>query len=368
MLRKTNFVIALLSASLVISPPSHLSTALAFNHPQQQAPRRPKQPTCSSRRRFFLDTAALVGSSSLLIGVSYPTTVWANDDDNDDADNNAAATTGPVLVQVSGDAKKLFNEGRAYESQGNMFAAQRVYNKVTRIVPRFVYGWSNLGNTQTALGDLSAAEESYTTAINLCQQAATTTSPDASRVKCNDLYVLLLNRGSLRLNNGRAADALQDLTLSNELRGRPDALVLQNLARAKELNGLYRQADRDYAAAIALSSNEVNPFWLRAALVKYQLDDMKGAMDLFARVENRFPQAPEVRTAYAVLLTTVKGDEVAGRQKFLEIPNRQRLLYSDATYVQQTIAWPPAMREALAKITAAVGDSVPLSSSSVVSN
>ena len=41
-----------------------------------------------------------------------------------------------VEVAASGDAKKLFNEARALESQGNMAAAQRLYSKVTKISPR----------------------------------------------------------------------------------------------------------------------------------------------------------------------------------------------------------------------------------------
>lgn len=336
----------------------------AYHLPKGQRHRQ-QQPTTNSliqqssqRRRLLLDAvtaAALVGSTGVFPG----TTAWA-DDDAVVAASLALEQQQQVLTNVSGDAKKLFNEGRAYESQGNMAAAQRVYNKVTLIQPRFVYAWSNLGNTQTALGDLNAAEGSYTKAIDLCAIAANDAAAGAAggkSNKCPDLYVLLLNRGSLRLNNGRVTEALQDLTRSNALRGRPDGLVLQNLARAKELNGLYQEANVDYTMAIGLSANEVNPFWLRAALVKYQLGDWRGAYDLFQRVENRFPEAPEVRAAAAVLLATVKQDEIAARRKFLEIPNRQRLAYANAAYVQETIAWPPAMREALAKITTAVGDS-----------
>ena len=41
-----------------------------------------------------------------------------------------------VEVVVSGAAKSIFNEGRAYEMQGNMAAAQRLYVKTTKISPR----------------------------------------------------------------------------------------------------------------------------------------------------------------------------------------------------------------------------------------
>lgn len=260
-----------------------------------------------------------------------------------------------VEVTATGDTKKLFNEGRALEMQGNMAAAQRLYSKVTKISPRFIYGWSNLGNTQVAMGILGPADESYSIAIDLCQESLKEATGNIGVRKCDDLYVLLLNRGCLRLNNGMIKEALSDLQQADTLRGRPDAIVLQNLARAKELNGYYSSADRDYTVAISMTANEVNPFWLRSSMVKYQLGDVQGGFDLLKRIENRFPDAPEVRAAYAVFLAS-KGDQVAAQQKFLEIPNRQRKNYVNRNYLTSVISWPPAMREALSRITTAVGD------------
>uniref|UniRef100_A0A7S3DTD8 Tetratricopeptide repeat protein n=1 Tax=Entomoneis paludosa TaxID=265537 RepID=A0A7S3DTD8_9STRA len=308
-----------------------------------------RQPT-QDRRSVFLTglSSVLVTSGAIWSGGGgAPSPAWAED----------AAVSTDILTQASGDVKKFFNEGRALEQQGNMAAAQRLYNRVVQIEPQFIYGWSNLGNTQTAFGDLSSAEDSYSQAIDLCteQNRRVDAGVVVGQRKCNDLYLLLLNRGSLRLNNGQADLALKDLTLADSLRGRPDALILQNLARAKELNGYYSSADRDYTVAISMTANEVNPFWLRSAMIKFQIGDAKSAMDLLKRVENRFPEAPEVRAAYAVLLSA-KGETTSGQQKFLEIPDRARLKYVDATYLTQTIAWPPAMRDELAKITKAVGD------------
>jgi tetratricopeptide (TPR) repeat protein len=311
----------------------------------------PKYP-CSSRRTFVKFTVATIASAPTAASIfltSEP--AFASVDES-----SGASLLPPVEVSVSGDAKKLFNEARALESQGNMAAAQRLYSKVTKIAPRFIYGWSNLGNTQTAFGDLDAAEVSYTTAIDLCKESLQN-DEDAGfgQKRCSDLWILLLNRGSLRLNNGMAREALADLQQSSALRGRPDALVLQNLARAEEINGLYGQSDRDYSAAISMTANEVNPFWLRSAMVKLQLGDLQGGWDLVKRVQNRFPEAPEVRAAYAVFLAA-RGDQVAGQQKFLEIPDRQRTKYVDRDYLTKTISWPPTMIEILNKITVATGD------------
>jgi hypothetical protein len=49
-------------------------------------------------------------------------------------------------IVATGDARTLFNEGRALESQGDIAVAQRLYSKVTKNSAGFVNGWSNLGN------------------------------------------------------------------------------------------------------------------------------------------------------------------------------------------------------------------------------
>lgn len=165
--------------------------------------------------------------------------------------------------------------------------------------------------------------------------------------------MLLLNRGSLRLNNNRIKDALNDLSRASVLRNRPDAIIAQNLARAKELNGMYAAADKDYNLAISMTSGEVNPFWLRSALVKYQLGDIKGGFDLLKRVENRFPEAPEVRAAYATFLAA-NGEQIEAQRKYLEIPDRQRLKYVSEDYLKNTISWPPAVIDGLSKVTSVV--------------
>lgn len=273
------------------------------------------------------------------------------------ADDGSSASTvdlSPVDVAPPGDVRQLFNEGRVYESQGNLAAANRIYTKVTRLAPRFIYGWSNLGNTQVAFGALEPAEESYTKAVDLCIENRKEEQKFGVR-RCDDLYLLLLNRGSLRLNNNMAKEALKDLETADELRGKPDALILQNRARARELNGFFSGADRDYTVAISMTSNEVSPFWLRSAMVKFQIGDTIGAFDLIRRVENRFPEAPEVRAALATMLAA-KGDQIGAQRKYLEIPDKARMKFVDENYVTKVISWPPKMIETLSVVSKAVGD------------
>jgi tetratricopeptide (TPR) repeat protein len=247
-------------------------------------------------------------------------------------------------------------------------AAQRLYHKVTQIAPRYIYGWSNLGNTQVILNtdDFTLAEQSYNTAIHLCQESIEQQQqlyPDGNTFgmkRCSDLYVLLLNRGCLRLNTGQYHDALLDLQQAEQLRGAPDPIILQNLARAYEYNGNYAKADYDYTLAISMSnSNEVNPFWIRSAMVKFQLGSIQSGLDLLKRVLNRFPDAPEVKAAYAVFLLERNPNHemtIEVQQTFLDIPTRQRLKFRDPEYVTKTICWPPAMIERLNTIIKSVGD------------
>lgn len=165
---------------------------------------------------------------------------------------------------------------------------------MTKISPRFIYGWSNLANTEVAFGDLSSAEENYSKAIELCKESMDGSEEKFGVRRCSDMYILRLNRGTVRLNNGMQKEALADLQQASILRERPDATILQNLARAKELNGLYSMADKDYNLAISMTANEVSPFWLRSALVKYQLGNRSEGLDILKRVENRFPEAVSV--------------------------------------------------------------------------
>ena len=73
---------------------------------------------------------------------------------------------------------------------------------------------------KVALGELAPAEESYSTAIGLCRENLERTEKGFGIKRCDDLSILLLNRGSLRLNNGRQKEALEDLETSSVLRGK----------------------------------------------------------------------------------------------------------------------------------------------------
>ena len=196
----------------------HVVDSLADNDDASEATRTTT--IITNRRKFMTSMASVCLASSTLV----PSKAGAEDE-------MPTATSSEVEVMATGDVKKLFNEGRAFEAQGNILAAQRLYLKVTNIAPRFIYGWSNLGNTLVAQGQLGKADESYSKAVALCEENLKQTEASFGVRRCDDLYLILLNRGSVRLNNDMPKEALSDLTKSNTIRGRPDATILQNLVR-----------------------------------------------------------------------------------------------------------------------------------------
>jgi len=199
------------------------------------------------------------------------------------------------------------------------------------------------------MGSLPAAESAYNTSIGLCEESSRREG-GLGVTQCNDLYLLLLNRGVVRLNSGREKEAMEDLERSGELRGKPDAIVLQNRARAREINGFYGGANADYDVAIGMTSNTVAPFWLRSAMVKLQVGDTIGSMDILKRVENRFSEAPEVKAALTALLAN-KGDIAGATKKYLEMLPEQQKKFADREYLKGTLSWPPAMIQNLERVT-----------------
>lgn len=321
-----------------------------------------------SRRNLFLQTMMMMTILSTTPNAAVSVNTGA-DTISDTNDLNSLRSNYPIeIVPSNKDVQKLFNEGRIYETQGNINAAYRIYNKIVQLQPNFVYGHSNLGNAQTIVGDLKGAEQSYTTAINLCNEFDV--QQEQRRLEnnnnkqffgerqrgCTDLYVLYLNRGCIRLNTlGQAKNALSDLQQANALRARPDSILLQNLARAQELNSEYDNANSNYDIAIQMTANEVSPFWIRSVLTKYQLNDIQGGFNLLKRINNRFPDVTEVKAAYATFLYK-QNDTIGSKQLFLTIPNKQRLNYSNIQYLQQTVQWPPKMIDTVLLLAKEVGD------------
>jgi hypothetical protein len=82
-----------------------------------------------SRRTFTVSIPATLISSFTTFSSSSP--AYADD---------VSTALEAVQVAPSGEIKKLFNEGRVMEGQGNILAAQRLFAKVTKLAPRVSFG------------------------------------------------------------------------------------------------------------------------------------------------------------------------------------------------------------------------------------
>jgi tetratricopeptide (TPR) repeat protein len=151
------------------------------------------------------------------------------------------ASASPLPASVA----SLDNQAEALTSQGSVLAARPLYLKVTVLAPDFPFGHGGLANAQTALGDLPDALASYSRAISLCAAPGAGEAPDFSllpaalapgKPACGaaDLATLHLNRGAVLLASGGERAALEDLEKAQRLRGRPDAVLLQNLGLAHD--------------------------------------------------------------------------------------------------------------------------------------
>ncbi len=125
-LRSYNFANAFQQQRHVVNKSSyhhHIHTAKTVLHASSERNK--------SRRDVFRSIPSTVVSSlSLLSLTTLGNPKFAS------ADENAAAVIEAVEVIPKGDVRKLFNEARAMENQGNMPAAQRLYVKITKIAPR----------------------------------------------------------------------------------------------------------------------------------------------------------------------------------------------------------------------------------------
>ena len=94
------------------------------------------------RRSFAASAFASLATASTVL-VASPQISYAEEGEGQTAAVGAAVVAAESAVEVvlTGDVKKLFNEGRVREEQGNIPAAIRIYQKVTKIAPRVSVGF-----------------------------------------------------------------------------------------------------------------------------------------------------------------------------------------------------------------------------------
>ena len=92
-----------------------------------------------------------------------------------------------------------------------------VHNR--EVDPDFIYGWANLGNVLTSLGNLEDALLCYKKAISLLPPK-------------DSLSVILVNRAAIELSLGRSAESIRDLDIAEKLSGPVPGILTNKVANA----------------------------------------------------------------------------------------------------------------------------------------
>jgi len=246
-----------------------------------------------------------------------------------------AAGARPSLAEgLSEDATALLKNARQEEVKGNIDKAFKLYSKVVELEPTYPYAWSNRGNMHILRGDLRAALDDYTRAVDQLPSAG-------SAGTSGEAWLIYLNRATTRLAlNEDAKLALDDLNAAALMRRAPDAALLTSRAQAYERLEDWASAAADYQAALSLRPNDIQPWWVRFALVLFQLGRDVDAATLARRVRSKFSGEAEAGIALTCMLVEERQLGEASKLWF-DQPLIQRQRYSDPGFLRNTVKWPP---------------------------
>ena len=219
-------------------------------------------------------------------------------------------------------------------------AEEKLSLLVDDLAPEYVGGYTNRANVRVALGDLDAAVADYNRAYELAPLA-----PDA--------WIVLLNRGSTLLAQGRTDLALADMQAAVRL-GKSDKIALLGRGSVYHAMRNWEAAAADYGAVCSKEGMDVQPFWLRYSLELFQLGRQKDALGIARRVATKFDLEPEVQVAVGALQLAggTDQDRTLALQQWRGVPAsvKQRAVEFDLKGRE----WPPAALDAAAAFLTAV--------------
>lgn len=232
-------------------------------------------------------------------------------------------------TRVDRQASQKFTQAKRIASMGDFDAALAAYDELVAMEPTFAPAYSNRGNIYVALRRLPDAVADYTHALELAPLDG-------------DAWVVYVNRAVARLalaDDPRSI--LEDMNVAYERKG-PEPLILANRAAVYEELGKYESAMRDYQRA--LKGNEVEPFWLRYALVLFERGRTSECVAILKRVEARF-NVDDVKAALAVV--SYEQGDLASAETQWSAMERPRKFESRSFLVERK--WPPRAVESMAR-------------------
>eukprot|EP00752_Nemacystus_decipiens_P005791 g5239.t1 len=238
-------------------------------------------------------------------------------------------------VKLEGELAAQFQKAQAAGSTQQFDKAKKLYNQVVKYAPGYVYGWSNRANVLIAEGDLQGAVRDYDRALEL-----------AEGVSMPDKWIIHLNRGTTLMALGEDDRAMSDFNQAASLNRSKDLFTLANRAQAFERKGDWGKALADYEGAINVQPGNVQPWWIRYALVLFQEGRDFDSLAFLRRVQAKFEGVGEVQAA----LTAVefgRGDMKEAERSWRGINVVDQQMYLKDGYLKDQLKWPPRMVESL---------------------
>ena len=239
----------------------------------------------------------------------------------------AEVTAGGGLTTLEGEALKLYTQGLRLEGPGeDLHEAQRVFEQVVQTEPDFIYGWTNLGNVLTSLGNLDQALLCYNKAISL-------------RPPSDALAVTVLNRATIEMATGKMEQALRDLNAAEKLAGSSMAISTNKAVAMSNMGDWTASADI-FDSVINKAEKNALPWWLRYAMSLLETDRAAEAMGYYQRVLKRFPDETECKAFGAALYMSLNNPKEA-REYWNRIPQEEREPYRRVDFVEKQLHWGP---------------------------
>lgn len=238
--------------------------------------------------------------------------------------------------RVSGASAQLYATAKREAQVGNFPAALDSYNKLVEVEPNFAPARSNRANVLVAQGKLAASIPDYTAALEL--------APVES-----DVWVVLVNRGCVYLALGQEQSALDDFNAALA-RGNGDATAIySNRAACFERQEKWDRALRDYQRAIEANASDVQPWWVRYALVLFEEGRSADAVGILKRVAARY-DASDVHAALAgVLFARGNIVEAEGQWSLVDRPKS----FASREFLEKDRKWTPRLVQAMEEFSMA---------------
>jgi tetratricopeptide (TPR) repeat protein len=260
---------------------------------------------------------------------------------------NAVARTSPAVAQIGADEKamrelsrrnsrvsgasaQLYATAKREAGFGNFPAALESYNQLVQAEPNFAPAQSNRANVLVAQGKLAAAIPDYTAALELAPYES-------------DVWVVLVNRGCVYLSLGETQSALDDFNAALAKGNGDPTAIYSNRAACFERQANWDRALRDYQRAIEANASDVQPWWVRYAMVLFERDRSQEAVGILKRVATRF-NASDVHAALAgVLFARGDVEEAEGQWSLVDRPKS----FASREFLENDRKWTPRMVKAM---------------------